>query len=106
MAGAVQVFKDNMIAREQAETEIAAQRRTAEEQRAEREARERRAIEEISDLCNRVADGDLDLRLDEAGKEGFLLTLSQRLNGLTGMLQQITGEMAADRKSTRLNSSH
>ncbi|MFN4277923.1 MAG: methyl-accepting chemotaxis protein [Ferrovibrio sp.] len=94
MAGSVQVFKDNMIAREKAEAEIAEQRRVTEEQRAAREARERKAIEEISDLCDKAAAGSLDTRLNEADKDGFLLTISQRLNGLTGMLQQMTGELA------------
>ncbi|WP_370155116.1 methyl-accepting chemotaxis protein [Ferrovibrio sp.] len=94
MAKTVQVFKDNMIAREKAEADIAEQRRTAEEQRAARETRERKAIEEISALCDKAAAGDLDTRLNETDKEGFLLTISQRLNGLTGMLQNITGELA------------
>ena len=94
MAKTVQVFKDNMIAREKAEADIAEQRRVAEEQRTAREARERKAIEEISDLCDKAAEGNLDTRLNEADKEGFLLAISQRLNGLTGMLQQVTGELA------------
>jgi methyl-accepting chemotaxis protein len=95
MAKTVQVFKDNMIARARAEADIAEQRRVAEEQRAARETRERKAIEEISALCDKVSGGDLDTRLSEADKEGFLLTISQQLNTLTGMLQQITGELAA-----------
>jgi len=94
MAKTVQVFKDNMIAREKAEADIADQRRVAEEQRSAREIRERKAIEEISALCDKAAAGDLDTRLNEADKDGFLLTISQRLNGLTGMLQQVTGELA------------
>ena len=94
MARTVQIFKDNMVARARAEADIAEQRRAAEEQRAAREGRERKAIEEISALCDRAAAGDLDTRLNEADKEGFLLTISQRLNALTGMLQQITGELA------------
>ncbi|WP_341910794.1 methyl-accepting chemotaxis protein [Ferrovibrio terrae] len=94
MAGSVQVFKDNMIAREKAEADIAEQRRATEEQRSAREARERKAIEEISELCDKAAAGNLDTRLNEADKEGFLLTISQRLNGLTGMLQDVTAELA------------
>jgi methyl-accepting chemotaxis protein len=94
MAKTVQVFKDNMIAREKAEADIAEQRRIAEEQRSARETRERKAIEEISELCDKASAGDLDNRLNETDKEGFLLTISQRLNGLTGMLQQVTGEIA------------
>jgi methyl-accepting chemotaxis protein len=95
MARTVQVFKDNMIAREKAEADIAEQRRVAEEQRNATAARERKAIEEISDLCDKAAAGDLDTRLNEADKDGFLLTISQRLNGLTGMLQEVTSELAA-----------
>src|SRR3546814_4130332 len=104
-----------MVARAEAEADIAEQRRVAEEQRTAREAHERAAITEISDLCDRMAAGDLASRLDEAGKDGFLLTMSQRLNGLAGMLQAMTGELATitgaladgeERKSTRLNSSH
>ncbi|HEX6957961.1 MAG TPA: methyl-accepting chemotaxis protein [Ferrovibrio sp.] len=94
MAQTVQIFKDNMVARSKAEAEIAEQRREAEERRALREARERKAIEEISELCDRIAAGDLGMRLDETGKEGFLLTMCQRLNGLAGMLQAMTGELA------------
>ena len=94
MAASVQVFKESMIAREKAETEIAEQRQQAEEQRRFRAEREARAIEEISDLCDRVIEGDLGKRLAEDGKEGFLLTISQRLNGLAAMLQQMTGEIA------------
>src|SRR5690606_3352344 len=45
-------------------------------------------------LCEKAVAGDLSMRIEESGKEGFLLTISQRLNGLTAMLQQMTGEMA------------
>src|SRR3546814_1978301 len=71
-----------MVARAEAEADIAEQRRVAEEQRTAREAHERAAITEISDPCARMAAGDLASRLDEAGKDGFLLTMSPRLNGL------------------------
>src|SRR5690606_24247197 len=80
MARTVQVFKDNMIARARAEADIARQREESEAQRAAREARERRAIEEISALCEKAVAGDLSMRIEESGKEGFLLTISQRLN--------------------------
>jgi methyl-accepting chemotaxis protein len=95
MAKTVQVFKDNMIAREKAEADIAEQRRIAEEQRTATAARERKAIEEISALCTKVSDGELDIRLNEADKDGFLLDISKQLNTLTGMLQQVTGELDA-----------
>jgi len=94
MAKSVQVFKDNMIARERAEADIAAQRAEAEAQRAAREAREAAAIKEISGLCDEISAGNLTSRLNEGDKEGFLLTMSQQLNSLTAMLQAMTGEMA------------
>ncbi len=94
MAKAVGVFKDNMVARAEAEAQIEAQRKSDEQSRAEREAREKAAIAEISQLCDRIAAGDLNSRLDEAGKDGFLLTMSQQLNSLAGMLQTMTGELA------------
>ncbi|MFN4275225.1 MAG: methyl-accepting chemotaxis protein [Ferrovibrio sp.] len=94
MAQAVQVFKDNMIAREQAEAQITQQREESEKRRLEREARERAAGEEIAGLVNKVAQGDLSGRINEGGKEGFFLTTSQELNRLAATLQTMAGEMA------------
>ncbi|MEK9969204.1 MAG: methyl-accepting chemotaxis protein [Ferrovibrio sp.] len=94
MAKAVQVFKDSMIAREAAETQIAQQREEAERRRAEREAREKAAGEEIAVLVNKVAQGDLSGRINESGKEGFFLSTSQELNRLTAVLQTMAGELA------------
>jgi methyl-accepting chemotaxis protein len=95
MAKTVQVFKDNMVARAEAEAQIEAQRQQQAAEREAREARERAAIAEISDLCDTMAAGDLEKRLNETDKDGFLLTMSQKLNGLAGMLQAMTGELAA-----------
>src|SRR3546814_4490291 len=109
MAGAVQVFKDSMIARERAEAEITQQRADSERRRLEREARETAAGEEIAALVNRVAEGDLSGRVDESGKEGFFLSASQQLHRLTANLQTMAGEPAdvmeamAERKGTRMN---
>ena len=94
MAKAVQVFKDSMIAREQAETDIARQREDSEGRRLEREAREKAAGEEIATLVNKVAQGDLSGRISETGKDGFFLSTSQELNRLAGTLQTMTGELA------------
>jgi methyl-accepting chemotaxis protein len=94
MAKAVQVFKDSMIAREAAETEIAQQREEAERRRAEREAREKAAGEEIAVLVNKVAQGDLAGRISESGKDGFFLSTSQELNRLAATLQTMAGELA------------
>jgi methyl-accepting chemotaxis protein len=94
MAKAVQVFKDSMIAREQAESQIAQQREESEKRRLERESREKAAGEEIAALVNKVAQGDLSGRITEGGKEGFFLTTSQELNRLAATLQTMAGEMA------------
>ncbi|MFN4164469.1 MAG: methyl-accepting chemotaxis protein [Ferrovibrio sp.] len=94
MAKAVQVFKDNMVAREKAEADIARQREESEQRRIEREAREKAAGDEIAALVNKVAQGDLSGRINEGGKEGFFLTTSQELNRLAATLQTMAGEMA------------
>ncbi|WP_341908730.1 methyl-accepting chemotaxis protein [Ferrovibrio terrae] len=93
MAKTVQVFKDNMVARAEAEQQIESQRQQQAAERDARETRERDAIAEISELCDKIASGDLDMRLNEADKDGFLLTMSQKLNGLAGMLKTMTGEL-------------
>jgi methyl-accepting chemotaxis protein len=97
MARTVQIFKDNMIAREKAEADIAEQRRVSEEQRAAprgpRAQGDRGNLRPVRQGCR----GNLDTRLNEADKEGFLLTISQRLNGLTGMLQEVTARTAGHR---------
>jgi methyl-accepting chemotaxis protein len=94
MAKAVQVFKDSMIAREAAETEIAQQREATEQRRIETAAREKAAGEEIAALVNKVAQGDLSGRISESGKEGFFLSTSQELNRLAATLQTMAGELA------------
>jgi methyl-accepting chemotaxis protein len=94
MAKAVQVFKDNMVAREQAETDVGRQREEAEQRRVQRETREKAAGEEIAGLVNKVAQGDLSGRINETGKEGFFLTTSQELNRLAGTLQAMSEEVA------------
>ncbi|WP_185973731.1 methyl-accepting chemotaxis protein [Ferrovibrio terrae] len=94
MARALLVFKDSMMAREQAEADIGRQRAESEQRRAEREVREQAAGSEIAALVNKVAGGDLSGRIDENGKEGFFLSTSQELNRLTATLQTMTVEMA------------
>jgi methyl-accepting chemotaxis protein len=94
MTQALLVFKDNMVAREQAEADIGRQRADTERRRAEREAREQAAGEEIAALVNKVAQGDLSGRIGEAGKEGFFLSTSQELNRLAATLQTMAGELA------------
>ena len=94
MAKAVQVFKDSMIARQHAESEIAAQRQEAERKRAETDARDRQAAQEIAALCGKISEGNFSDRLNQQGKEGFYLAVSQQLNSLTDTLEGMAGELA------------
>jgi methyl-accepting chemotaxis protein len=95
MAKAVQVFKKNAEEKVALEQTAEDQRRASEQRRHERETREAAAAAEIAALCERVAEGDLSGRLNEAGKDGFLLTLGQRLNQLVASLHGITDELAS-----------
>ncbi|WP_430395497.1 methyl-accepting chemotaxis protein [Ferrovibrio sp.] len=95
IGAALVVFKENAVEKQRAEAEIAARRQEAEAQRAAREARERQAAAEVAELCRRITAGDLSTRLNETDKEGFLLTLSQELNRLSGTLGTVTGGLAS-----------
>jgi len=95
MAEAVQVFKQNALDKLALEQTAETQRQASEARRREREQREAAAAAEIAALFERVAEGDLSGRLEEAGKEGFLLTLGRQLNRLIASLQGITEELAA-----------
>jgi len=92
---ALAIFKTNAVEKQRAESEIEAQRQEAETRRQEREARERKAAAEVAELCRRITAGDLSTRLNETDKEGFLLTLSQELNRLSGTLGTVTGGLAS-----------
>jgi methyl-accepting chemotaxis protein len=94
IARAVEVFKTNGLENDRLQREAEAMRQTAEAQRSERAAREAAAAAEIAALCDEIVHGRLETRLNEAGKEGFLLAISRRLNSLTATLQQITTELA------------
>src|SRR3546814_18552628 len=67
MAGAVQVFKDSMIAREREEAAITQQRADSERRRLERAARATAAGEERAALVTREAEAD---RSRTAGRRG------------------------------------
>ena len=93
MAKAVLVFKENAIEkkrmdeseRERLETE----RRAAEAQRA----REQAIGEEIAGLIDAVSKGDLERRIDLAGKEGFYRTMSEGINRLTDTVEAVIADL-------------
>ncbi|ANC93176.1 methyl-accepting chemotaxis protein [Azospirillum humicireducens] len=93
MAKAVLVFKENAIEKkrmDEAERErLEAERRTAEAQRA----REQAIGEEIAGLIDAVSKGDLERRIDLAGKDGFYRTMSEGINRLTDTVEAVIADL-------------
>ncbi|HYH22398.1 MAG TPA: HAMP domain-containing protein, partial [Azospirillum sp.] len=94
MAKAVQVFKDNAIAKQrmdEAERErLEAERREDEAQRA----RETAIGQEIAALIDSVSKGDLSRRIDLSGKDGFYKTMSEGINRLTDTVAGVIADLA------------
>jgi methyl-accepting chemotaxis protein len=82
MAKTVGVFKQNALDKRQMEAEQRAAQEAAAQAEAEQRAREAAIVAEVSEVAAAASDGDLDRRIDLAGKDGFLLTLCQGINGL------------------------
>ncbi len=95
MASSVKVFQENGIARLKLEAEQERQKEAALQAEQEREKRERFLAEEqkralkqqedniaaqVQGIINACASGDFTQRIEEAGKQGLLLTLSQGMN--------------------------
>jgi len=93
MAKAVLVFKENAIEKkrmDEAERErLEAERRAAEAQRA----REQAIGEEIATLIDAVSKGDLERRIDLAGKDGFYRTMSEGINRLTDTVEAVIADL-------------
>ncbi|WP_300301403.1 CHASE3 domain-containing protein, partial [Ferrovibrio sp.] len=113
MARALQVFKDGMIARRDAEAEIEHQRNESEKRRVAREAQEQVAAREIADLVGAVAAGDVARRLSEDGKDGLYLAIAQGINrlaaaveGMIGELGTVLGAMADGRLDRRITGNY
>jgi len=85
MAKAVEVFKRNAIDKRRMEADqIAAE---AAHRLAEAESRRREAaiVTEVADVAKAASQGDLDRRIDLAGKSGFLLSLCEGVNSLVDL---------------------
>ncbi|WP_434616728.1 methyl-accepting chemotaxis protein [Azospirillum sp. B2RO_4] len=93
MAKAVLVFKENAVEKkrmDEAERErLEAERRAAEAQRA----REQAIGEEIAGLIDAVSKGDLERRIDLAGKDGFYRTMSEGINRLTDTVEAVIADL-------------
>ncbi len=94
MAKAVQVFKENAIEKvrmDEAERQrLEVERKAAEAQRA----RELAIGQEIAHLIDAVSKGNLDRRIDLAGKDGFYKTMSEGINRLTDTVQGAIADIA------------
>jgi methyl-accepting chemotaxis protein len=95
MARALQVFKDGMIARRDAEAEVERQRVESDKRRQMREAQEQAAAAEIADLVGAVAAGDIARRLSVQGKEGLYLAIAEGINKLAGAVEAMIGELGS-----------
>jgi methyl-accepting chemotaxis protein len=93
MARALQVFKDGMIARRDAEAEVERQRGESEQRRQAREAQEQAAAAEIAELVGAVAAGDIARRLSVEGKEGLYLAIAEGINRLAGAVEGMIAEL-------------
>jgi methyl-accepting chemotaxis protein len=95
MARALQVFKDGMIARRDAEAEVERQRIESDQRRQAREAQEQAAAAEIAELVGAVASGDIARRLSVQGKEGLYLAIAEGINKLAGAVEAMIGELGS-----------
>ena len=94
MAKAVQVFKENAIEKVRMD-EAEKQRLEAERKAAEAQRQREQAIgQEIAALIDSVAKGNLDSRIDLAGKDGFYKTMSEGINRLTDTVQGAIADIA------------
>ena len=94
MAKAVQVFKENAIEKVRMD-EAERQRLEAERKAAEAQRQRELAIgQEIAALIDAVSKGNLDQRIDLAGKDGFYKTMSEGINRLTDTVQGAIADIA------------
>ena len=95
MAKAVQVFKENGMAKQQLEAQAKAeeerQRQAVEEQRKLEEA----AGAEVAQVVAAAAAGDLAKRIDTTGKTGFFQKLGEGMNGLLDAVSSAVGEVVS-----------
>ncbi|MFD2232405.1 methyl-accepting chemotaxis protein [Phaeospirillum tilakii] len=95
MAKAVQVFKQNAIDKLRMEAE----QKAAEDatRRAEEEQRKREAaiVAEVAQVAKAASTGDLDRRIDLAGKDGFLLNLCEGVNTLVAQTATALKDVAS-----------
>jgi len=99
MARAVQVFKQNAIDKLRMEAEQRAAEEASRKAEEEQRAREAAIVAEVAEVAKAASGGDLDRRIELAGKTGFLLNLCEGVNSLihlTGVaLKDVAGVLGA-----------
>jgi methyl-accepting chemotaxis protein len=85
MARAVLVFKEGMIDKLRMEAEQRAAEEAQRKAEAEQRAREAGIVAEVTTVAKAAGEGDLDRRIDLAGKDGFLLNLCEGVNNLVNL---------------------
>ena len=95
MAQAVQVFKQNAVDKKRMEEEAEAARQAQAKAEAEQRAREAAIVAEVAEVAKAASAGDLDRRIDLAGKDGFLLNLCEGVNNLVNLTGIALKDVAA-----------
>ena len=99
MARAVAIFKQNAIDKRRMEAEAEAGRAARAKAEAAQRAHEAAVVAEVAAVAKAASEGDLDRRIELAGKDGFLLELCDGINRLvqlTGVaLRDVAGVLAA-----------
>ena len=95
MAKAVQVFKQNAVDKKRMEDEAEAARTAEAKAEAEQRAREAAIVAEVAEVAKAASEGDLDRRIELAGKDGFLLNLCEGVNNLVNLTGIALKDVAA-----------
>jgi len=99
MAKAVQVFKQNAIDKLRMEAEQKAAEEAQRAQEEQQRKREAAIVAEVAEVAKAASSGDLDRRIDLAGKDGFLLNLCEGVNNLIALtgtaLKDVAGVLSA-----------
>jgi methyl-accepting chemotaxis protein len=82
MAQAVQVFKQSAIDKKRMEDDQRIAAEAARQAEAAQRVREEAIVAEVTSVAQAAGQGDLDRRIDLAGKDGFLLNLCEGVNTL------------------------
>jgi methyl-accepting chemotaxis protein len=95
MAQAVQVFKQSALDKRRMEEESRAAEEAGRRAEAEQRQREAAIVAEVAEVATAASGGDLERRIDLAGKSGFLLDLCAGVNNLVNLTGVALKDVAA-----------